>query len=541
MDDLILLNGKFYTQDEALPVATAVAIRGNRFLAAGSDDEMLRFAKPGAQIIDLGGRVGLPGLNDGHFHYWDWSLALRQLPLSNSPSLDSVREQVRQAARQPGTGWIMGRGWNETIWAEHRLPSHLDLDDVAGDHPVMLYRNDMHLAVVNRQALHAAGITSGTPDPAGGVIWRDESGQPNGLLADLAMNLVSNVVPPVSEADTAAAMRDGMAILHRLGVTGLHDYRVMGGICGVPAFRAWQRLEAANELSLRVWMHLPGERIAETIALGLRTGFGNDYLRVGHLKFFVDGSQGARTAWMLEPYEDSGCGIPLTPVEEIADALVRAEGAGLATAIHSIGDRANRELISAIQKARLNSSHAQNANLPETARPRAPHRIEHVQVICPDDLSRLASLGVVASVQPLQSTDDIAMVEQSIGERARFAYSFRSLLEAGIPLALGSDCPVADPNPMFGIHAAVTRQRRDGTPAGGWQPEQRLTVQQAVWGYTMGTAIASGRQHELGSITAGKLADLIILDRDIFAIEPMEIAQTRVEMTFFDGKMIYER
>jgi len=539
--DLFLVNGKIDTQEARWPQATAVAISGNRFRAVGSDDEIRSLAGPGAQIMDLGGRRVLPGLNDGHFHYWDWSLALRQLPLSTAPSLAAVQAQVAQAAQAAGAGWIMGRGWNETLWVEQRLPTRADLDGAAGPHPVLLYRSDMHLAVANTAALQAAGITGDTPNPPGGVIGRDAAGQPNGLLADLAMNLVSAVVPPASEEETVDAMRAGIGLLHRLGLTGLHDYRVMGGICGVPAFRAWQRLEAAGQLALRVWMHLPGERTREAIALGLRTGFGNDNLRVGHLKFFVDGSQGARTAWMLEPYEDSGCGIPLTPLAEIGDAAVRAELAGWAVAIHSIGDRANRELIATLESVREKVAQHQHAYGAATAPPRAPHRIEHVQLIRPEDLPRLARLGVVASVQPLQATDDMAMVEQSVGRRAQYAYTFQSLLRAGVPLALGSDCPVADPNPFRSIHAAVTRQRRDGTPAGGWYPDERLTVPQAVWGFTMGTALASGRQAELGSISPGKFADLVVLDRDIYDIEPAEIAETQADLTVFDGRIVFER
>ncbi len=541
MGNLFFVNGKIHTEEPQAPQASAVAIAGNRFRAVGSNDEIRSLVKPGAKIIDLGGRRVLPGLNDGHFHYRDWALSLRQLPLSTARSLADLQAQVAEAAQAPGQGWIMGRGWNETFWSEPRLPTRDDLDEAAGQHPVMLYRNDMHLAVANTRALQAAGITADTANPDGGVIGRDAAGEPSGLLADLAMNLVSGVVPPATEEETVDAMREGIGRLHRLGLTGLHDYRVMGGICGVPAFRAWQRLEAAGDLALRVWMHVPGERTADAIALGLRTGFGNDYLRVGHLKFFVDGSQGARTAWMLEPYEDGGCGIPLTPVGEIGEAVYQAERAGWAVAIHAIGDRANRELITTLEQARQRVARREPGPGVTTAPPRAPHRIEHVQMIRPEDLPRLATLGVVASVQPLQATDDIAMVELSVGSRARYAYTFQSLLKAGVPLALGSDCPVADPNPFWSIHAAVTRQHRDGTPPGGWFSEQRLTVPQAIWGFTMGTALASGRQKELGSIAPGKLADLVVLDRDPFAVDPVEIAETRVDLTVFDGRIAFER
>lgn len=541
MKDLILLNGKLYTQDARFPAATAVAMRNGRFWAVGDDDEIQNLATPQAQVIDLGGRRVLPGLNDGHFHFWDWALALHQLPLAAASSLADMQAQVAQAARTPDMEWILGRGWNETLWAEQRLPARQDLDAVSGQHPVMLYRNDMHLAVVNSLALHRAGIDASTPDPAGGVIGHDSSGQPDGRLADLAMNLVSAVIPPATEEATVTAMREGIAILHRLGLTGLHDYRVMGGICGVPAFRAWQRLEAAGELALRVWMHLPGERIEEAIALGLRTGFGSDTLRLGHLKFFADGSQGARTAWMLEPYEDSGCGIPLTPMEELGRAVLHAEQAGLAVAIHAIGDRANHELTLVLEQVRQQvAQQPPRAGVP-TAAPLAPHRIEHVQMIRPEDLQRLARLGVVASVQPLQATDDISMVEQSVGKRARYAYTFQSLLQAGVPLALGSDCPVASPNPFLSMHAAVTRQRLDGTPPGGWYPEQCLSIEQAVWGFSMGTALATRRQSELGSITPGKLADLVVLDHDILSSPPAGIAQTQVDMTVFGGRVVFER
>ncbi|MBS3783168.1 MAG: amidohydrolase, partial [Anaerolineae bacterium] len=413
-----------------------------------------------------------------------------------------------------------------------------DLDDVAPDHPVILWRNDLHLAVVNALALEKAGITAETADPTEGVISRDDAGNPTGILRELAINLVTDVIPPPTEKETVDAMREGFGILHRLGVTGVHDYRIMGGADGPPAFRAYQRLQAADELALRMWMHIPGERLDEAIALGLRTGMGDDCLRVGHVKLFSDGGQGARTAWMLEPYEDTGeCGMPLTPMDEIAGAVERADRAGLAVAIHAIGDRANRALIGVFERILGSRRKA------ETTSPIAPHRIEHVQMIRPDDVTRLAELDVVASVQPIHCPDDIPMVEKSVGSRGRFAYPFRDMQEAGVSMAFGSDCPVASPNPMFGIHAAVTRQTRDGAPPGGWYPEQRLTVADAVWGFTMGTALVSGQEGRLGSITPGKLADLIVLDRDILALEetaPMEIAQTQVVMTVFDGRVVHE-
>ena len=544
MNELFLVNGSFHTQDSAYPRATAVAIRDGRVWAVGDDEEIRTLARPDAQMIDLEGRLVLPGLTDAHFHYYDWALGRRRLTLAEATSLAGVRERLAQRVRETPPGhWVLGQGWNETRWPEPRTPTRADLDDVTLDHPVVLWRNDLHLAVVNSRALREAGITGDTPDPPQGLIDRDESGQPTGVLRELAINLVSAVIPPLTEEETVEAMRDGFAVLHRLGLTGVHDYRIMGGADGPPAFRAYQRLQAAGErsaersrrsLALRMWMHIPGERLDEAIALGLRTGMGGDYLRVGHVKFFADGGQGARTAWMLEPYQDTGdCGMPLTPMKEIAQAVRKADRAGLAVAIHAIGDRANRELITTFEQV-LNSEREST-----TAPPVAPHRIEHVQMIRPDDVIRLGQLGVVASVQPIHAPDDMPMIEKSVGPRGRFAYPFRDMLEAGVTLAFGSDCPVANPNPMFGIHAAVTRQQRDDEPQGGWYPRQRLTVAEAVWGYTMGTALVAGREAELGSITPGKLADLIVLDRDIFAVEPMDIAQAQVVMTIFDGQVVH--
>ncbi|MGD8968765.1 MAG: amidohydrolase family protein, partial [Anaerolineae bacterium] len=247
-------------------------------------------------------------------------------------------------------------------------------------------------------------------------------------------------------------------------------------------------------------------------------------------KLFADGSQGARTAWVLEPYDDTGdCGMPLTPLREIAEAVQKADRAGLAVAVHAIGDRTNRELITVFEQHARRDTRS------------VPHRIEHLQIIRPVDVERLARLGIAASVQPIHVTDDIPLCDRSIGSRSCFAYPFRDLLDAGVTLALGSDAPVADPNPLWGIHAAVTRQERGGTPQGGWYPQQRLTVAEAVWGFTMGPAIVTGREATLGSITPGKLADLAVLDSDIFAIEPLEIHRAQVVMTVFDGQVVYEQ
>lgn len=534
MPTLILFNGKLYTQDSDTPHASAIAMRDGRILAVGSDDEIRALATPDTQEIDLERRRVLPGLTDCHIHFYEWSLLLGGLTLEDATSLDEVLNRVHSAVGQaePGT-WIVGQGWNQDRWPVPSLPSSSDLDKVAPNNPVILWRTDLHLAWTNSLALKAAGIDRNTPDPNMGVIERDESGHPTGILRELAINLVRDVMPPQTDAQTDEAMRKTMAKVHRLGLTGVHDFRIMGGKDGPPALRAWQRLRAENKLDLRAWVMIPGELLDEAITLGLQTGFGDEFLRIGGAKFFSDGATGPRTAWMLEPFNDAGTGLPLTPMNKMAEAITKAHQAGISTAIHAIGDRAVRELLDVFTEV----TGEQQAHF----KLQVPHRIEHVQHSHPDDLKRLGPLGLVASVQPLHLTDDMNMIDKACGARARWAYAFRDLLDAGTVLALGSDCPVASPNPFWGIHAAVTRQQRDGTPKGGWQPSQKLSLAEAIWGYTMGAAIASSQENDQGSLTPGKLADLIVLDQDIFEIPAERIHETKVFMTVFDGRIVYQQ
>ncbi|MBT3338262.1 MAG: amidohydrolase [Anaerolineae bacterium] len=534
MPNLILFNGKLHTQDEGFPNASAIALRDGQILAVGTDAEMLVLANAKTEKIDLQGRRVLPGLTDAHIHFYEWALLLLGLTLDDVRSLDEVQNRVREAAiaAKPGE-WIVGQGWNQDSWDQPKMPDKTDLDAIAPDNPVILWRKDLHLAWVNSRALEAAGINVSTPDPNMGVIQRDEKGAPNGLLNELAINLVRAVMPVASDALLDAAMRKTMTRLHKLGITGVHDFRIMGGEDGPPALRAWQRLRNTNTLKLRAWVLLPGELLDYAVALGLYTGMGDDLLRIGGIKLFSDGATGPRTSWMLEPYEDGGLGMPLTPMSEMAEKIVKAEAAGIRTTIHAIGDRAIRELLDVYSEVLEKDSDAGGS------RPR--HRIEHMQHSHPDDLTRLAPLGLVASVQPLHLPEDMDMVNAALGERARWTYAFRDLLDAGTTLAFGSDCPVVSPNPFLGIQAAVTRQRDDGTPAEGWYPFQRLTVAEAVWGYTMGAAQAIGQDARQGSLSPGKLADLVVLEDDIFTIPALKIGKTKVHMTIFNGDVVYKR
>ncbi|MDZ7760669.1 MAG: amidohydrolase family protein [Desulfovermiculus sp.] len=334
-------------------------------------------------------------------------------------------------------------------------------------------------------------------------------------------------------------MQSGIPVLHSLGLTAIHDVRLKEAIKdGAMTLRAWQRLDQEGDLQLRCWTSLPGETVDQAATLGLRTGFGSERLRLGHLKYFADGGMGARTAWMIEPYEDGGSGLPLIPMQDLRDMALQADTAGLAVMIHAIGDRSSREVISILEQVHAQRKQTQNRL---SAPPHVNHRIEHLQMVRPEDLDRLARLPVDVCVQPSNQVIDIALLDACLGERGKWAYAFRSMLEAGVRLLFSSDSPVCDPNPLMGIHALCTRQRPDGTPDKGWHPEQRLSVAEAVHGYTLAPAQAYGVERELGSLSPGKRADCTLLDQDIYNIHPRDIQYTRVDMTVFNGQIVYVR
>jgi predicted amidohydrolase YtcJ len=537
--DLLLLNGTVQTMDTKTPQAQAIAIKGKQILAIGKNEVLSAMADSSTEIIDLNGRLVLPGLMDSHFHFYDWSMGRRQLELANETSLEQLLLKVGDAAQTIPTGdWILGHGWNESDWATHTMPDRAFLDSAAPDHPVALWRCDLHLVAVNSMALNMAGIGKDTPNPKKGIIEKDASGDPTGILRELAPNLIKDVFPETNSEDILAAMQEGIYHLHSLGLTGIHDMRLMGCLEGATALKAWQLLNESNKLDLRCWVSLPGERLEEAAALGLRTGIGDDRLRIGHLKYFADGGMGARTAWMIEPYLDAEYGMPLTSVDELKQAVQTAEKAGLAVIIHAIGDRTNQEVITLFEELAKAREHI-DGNI--YAPPRLPHRIEHTQMIRSEDITRLANLGMAACVQPHNMILDINMIHESVGSLGRHTYAYKEMIDAGVPLMFSSDAPVCDPRPLVGIHAAVTRQRRDGTPVGGWYPDQRISVEQAVRGYTTVPAKFYGRSQDLGSLLPGKRADMIVLDHNIFEINPMEIHDTMVDITIFDGKVVYQR
>lgn len=504
-----------------------LAVTQGRVLAIGPAAD-LREAFPRAHRVDLGGRPVFPGLVDAHVHLVAYGLGLLHVELRGTRSIaDAVRRLADAAARLPRDAWVLGRGWDKNIWREDRFPTRADLDPLLPDRPVACTSKDGHLLWVNTAALRLAGITRETPDPPGGAIGRDADGAPDGLLKEEARQLVRRAMPSPSAAMREAAIRAATAAFHRLGLTGVHAF-TGGGDEGAEQFAALQALWARGDLALRTVATLPDHLLDAAVAVGLRTGFGDALLRLGPVKIFADGTLGAQTAWMLEPFDGQphNTGIVVRTPDDLDARVRRAVAAGLATATHAIGDGANRAVLDVLER------HAS-----ASARAGLRHRIEHVQLLHRDDLPRLGRLGVVASMQPVHATADRDVAERYWGRRARWAYAWQSLLQTGAVLAFGSDAPVETPDPWRGLFAAVTRRREDEPGAQPWYPDQCLTLEQALRAYTQGAAYAAGAEHDWGRLAPGYVADFIVLDRDPYAGAPEDLLQVRVLATVVDGRV----
>lgn len=537
--DLILENADILTMDPACPSACSVALAGPRILSLSTDPGYRIPAPAGTTRIDLEGRLVLPGFFDSHFHYYQWAMGRTALYLEKAVSFRHCMEMIRDSSLavldRDELTWIQGQGFNESDWPENRTPTRHDLDLVCPDLPVLIWRCDLHLAVANTKALEISRLFQHSPDYLPGLLERDEQGALTGVLREEGINAVKKHVPEPDLRTASAIMAKAQPALHALGITAVHDVRLSGNQSeSALTFRSWQSLRQQNRLKLRCWTSIPGEDRQLAESMGLRTGFGDAYLRVGHLKYFMDGGMGARTAWMLEPYADTGTtGLCLIPREEMLEEVIKADQAGLAVMVHAIGDRAARELISVFEDSR---KYRESGSVP----PAMSHRLEHIQVIRPEDLSRLSALNIPASVQPANMILDINMIDQCAGRAGCYAYNFRSMLDAGLPVMFSSDCPVCDPDPLVGIQAAVNRTRNNGSPRGGWYPDQLVSLAQALAAYTSTPARVYGVWPELGSITPGKLADMIVFRDSPFEADPLSIHDCRVEMTIFDGKIVHQ-
>ncbi|MEX0749220.1 MAG: amidohydrolase [Dehalococcoidia bacterium] len=522
MHDLYIRNARIPVGDGAY--ADAALIRDGRFAFVGAEIDANVAAD--TQTFDARGRLLLPGFVDGHAHLLGTGFAMRNVDLKETSSAEEAAQRVaaRASLGKPGA-WIRGAGWDQNDWPRARFPHRNVLDRLIPDHPVALNHTSGHCIWVNSAALGAAGVTREHEAPFGGAIDRDEAGELTGILRDTASKLITDAIPSPSAAERDAAMSEAIAHAHALGVTGVHAMNVGRG-----EYQAVLALRDSERLRLRIRAFMTADRLDEWLERNLATGDGDDMMRIGGVKFFADGALGSMSAWMLEPYVDvPDAGFPLQPVEELEMKVRACLEHGLAPAVHAIGDRANREVLDLYERLR-------------DVAPTLPRRIEHAQLLTRHEIPRFGALGVTASVQPIHATQDMQKVDRSWGARGDGAYAFASLLNAAATLAFGSDTPVETMDPIAGLHAAVTRQRRDGEPSDGWHPEERISLDAAIRAYTAGCAHAVAEEDVSGRIAEGYFADCVVLSDDLLSVDdPARLLDARVDATIVGGEIVYER
>ena len=558
--DLLYVNGRIYTLDKDKQVGQALAIRGGRIVAVGTQPDLQKSVRA-KQTIDLGGRTVLPGFIDSHAHLMSLGFAKLTVDLVGVPSEAAAAGLVAERVRKSIAGqWVRGRGWDQNIWTSRRFPAHEVLDRVSPDNPVYLVRIDGHAAWINKRALEIAGITRATPDTVGGKIVRDASGNPTGVFVDNAMELVNRFIPPPSTQESEEALKLAIEECLQYGIVCVHDMGVDS-----KDIELYKSLIDRKEFPFRVYAAIggPGETwdsytkgTATGSAKGPLIGYGGDRLWVRALKLYVDGALGSRGAALLEPYSDDpgNRGLTVTDEQSLKKLVNEALNSGFQVCTHAIGDRGNNIILNVYQAA-LKERPAGDYRL----------RVEHAQVLAPDDIPRFKQLGVIPSMQPTHCTSDMYWAEARLGPaRVLGAYAWRSLLNTGVIIPGGSDFPVENPNPIFGIYAAVTRQDLQGRPKdaddvkkyfqisadgirdpaafeNGWYASQKMTREEAVLAYTAWAAYAGFQEKALGSLEKGKLADFIVLSKDIMKIAPRDIPTTVVEKTIVGGKEVYSR
>lgn len=529
--DLIVMNAKIWTGDAANPSSDSVAVLGDRIVAVGAVKDVELWRGPATKVVDAGGHLLVPGFNDAHVHFTPGGAQLDWVQLNDATSQQEfVRRIAERAKAIPKGEWILGGDWDETKWTPPSLPTHEAIDAVTSNNPVAISRYDGHMILANAAALKAAGITSATQDPPGGSIVRDASGNPTGALKDAAMDAVFKVVPPMSHDQRLHAVKRALGHAASLGVTSVQDMN--------PEFAdiaVYAELAEKGELTTRIYAAPLISQVDDLTKIGIRRSFGTPYLRIGALKSYADGSLGSATAYFFEPFVDQPQNRGLLsdamhPVSMMRDRMMRADAAGLQLCTHAIGDQGISIILDIYSE--IEKEHG-------TADRR--WRIEHAQHMAAKDFDRFASMHVIASMQPYHAIDDGRWAEGRIGhDRASRTYAFRTFLDHGVRLAFGTDWSVAPLNPMLGVYAAVTRETLDGKNPKGWFPEQKLTVAETVSAYTMGSAYAEFQDQEKGSITVGKLADMVILSNDIFSIPPDKIKDVKVTKTFVGGKLVWD-
>ena len=530
--DLIVTNAKIWTVDAHHPTAEALAVIGDKIVAVGSVAEIEAWRGPGTEVIDAGDHLLVPGFNDSHVHFVDGSSQLTNVQLKDARSPEEFGQRIGEYAKKLGPGeWVLGGNWDDQAFAEPRLPTKEDIDKFAPNTPVFVTRYDGHMSVANSAALRLAGVTAKTKDIPGGVIVRDKRGEPTGVLKDAAMAYVFKVVPPMSHDARLRTVRAGLKYAASIGVTSVQDMN--------PSYddvAAYTELASRGELSTRFYVAPMETEWNDQAKIGIRRAFGSPWMRMGALKGYADGSLGSSTAYFFEPFTDDPKNRGLLSDEmqslpAIRNRFIKADAAGLQLCIHAIGDHAistTLDLFADVVKANGDKDRRL--------------RIEHSQHMAAKDFARYAGLNVIASVQPYHAIDDGRWAEKRIGaDRAKRTYAFRTFLNNHVRLAFGTDWFVAPLNPMETIYAAVTRATLDGKNPEGWQPQEKLTVAEAVEAYTMGSAYAEFQENMKGSITAGKLADFVILSDDIFTISKETIKDVKVLKTVVGGKVTFSR
>ncbi len=522
----LLYNANIHTLDNSNLLASAILIAGGRIIAIGDKNKLENLAHGRVEKQDMKGATILPGLTDAHIHMQYYSLGLSKVDCETKTKEECLQRVAERARNSKPGEWVLGHGWQQNDW-DGEFPTAAELDAVSPNNPVYLTAKSLHAAWANTSAMKLANITDSTPDPKDGAIHRDANGKSTGIMLETAMALVNAAVPEPTPAEIEAAMLKAQSVLWGMGITGIHDFDRR------QSFMALQSLRARGKLKLRVCKNIPVESVEQANDLGLRTGFGDEMLWIGSVKAFMDGALGPRTAAMIEPYENEphNKGILNMDGEELFEHARKAADVGLSMTVHAIGDKANHEVLNAFEQLRKYET--------QNALPHLRHRIEHVQVIHPDDAPRLAQLNVIASMQPIHATSDMYAADRYWGKRAELSYAWRTQLNHGAMLAFGSDAPVESPNPFLGLYAAVTRQRADGSPsAGGWLPEQKLNLAEALSAYTFGAAYAANAENRLGKLAENYHADLIVLPEDPFKIDSNTLLTIAPSAVMIDGEWV---
>ncbi len=525
------INGKIYTMDVDRPEAEAVALGGGRILFVGESRDIIAKCGPGTRKYDLEGRTVIPGLIDAHAHFLGYALGRANIDLVGTGSFGEVLEKVTERVGESGEGeWIIGRGWDQNDWADSRYPDRWMLDQAAPENPVCLTRVCGHAVVVNSSAMRFAGITKSTPDPPGGKIMHDESGEPTGILIDEAKRLVTEVIPPVGRERKKALLREAANLCLASGLVGVHEMGISGETASI-----YRELFGDERLPFRItaYFDVDDKGLDSLLSEGPMRGFADGRFSVIGVKMFADGSLGARSAALIDDYSDDpgNRGILVTDPKVLDAKAELCHEAGFQVAVHAIGDRANRIVLDIYERI-LDGGRGEDRR----------HRIEHAQVVSPEDIIRFSALGVIPSMQFTHCTSDMPWAGDRLGpERIRGAYAWRSLLDTGCRIPGGSDFPVESIDPLLGIYAAVTRRDLGGGPESGWMSEQCLTVHEAVRSFTLDAAYAVHAEDRTGSLEPGKYADLIVLSDNIMEIDPVDIPGIEIEATVLGGEIAWRR